>query len=170
MNIDRDSMACVYGPPETFFHKKEEAEKHLKGIGNTDLEPRKSISVVAAVIVKGNEILAAERGYGNWKGWWEFPGGKIEDNETPEEALQREIREEMDADVNIVRYYRTIEYDYPEFHMTMSLYLCTLPSGRYTLKEHSDARFLSQDQLSSVKWLPADIELIKEWEQKMVTL
>lgn len=126
-------------------------------------QARRSIEVVAAAILDGNRVLAAQRGYGKWKGWWEFPGGKVEANETHQQALQREIREELDSDLVVDQFCRTIRYRYPEFDMTMHLYFCHLSNGIFTLKEHLDARWLAQSELQSVKWLPADIELINEW-------
>ena len=132
---------------------------------------RKHVEVVAAVIRQGKDtagtqrlspvrILATQRGYGPWKGWWKFPGGKPEKGETHEEALRREIREELDTDILIERFLETVEYDYPDFHLTMHCYLCTLPSDRYTLREHASARWLTTDELDSVQWLPADVQIL----------
>ena len=120
----------------------------------------KTINVVAAVIVKNNMIFATQRGYGEFKGGWEFPGGKIEENETPEDALKREIFEELNASINVDRYVHTIEYDYPNFHLSMRCYLCSLVSDEIVLLEHSAAKWLPKDNFDSVDWLPADIELI----------
>ena len=120
----------------------------------------KTIEVVAAVIFDAEgRIFATQRGYGEWKDWWEFPGGKIESGETPEQALLREIREELDADIRVGQLLRTVEYDYPAFHLTMHCFRCE-PVGPFTLKEHEAARWLLPDQLDSVRWLPADEEII----------
>lgn len=117
---------------------------------------------VAAAIIHDDEgrIFATQRGYGDWKDYWEFPGGKIEADETPEAALEREILEELDTRITIERLLATIEYDYPTFHLTMHCYLCHIQSGSLTLKEHEAARWLTQDQLDTVNWLPADLSLI----------
>ena len=117
-------------------------------------------NVVAAIIVKGAEVFATQRGYGPWKDWWEFPGGKVEPGETPEEALKREIREELDAEINIGKLLHTVEWDYPDFHLSMKCYLCTLAGDHIHLLEHESARWLSADDLDSVKWLPADEGLL----------
>ena len=120
----------------------------------------KTITVVAAVIFEAQgRIFATQRGYGEWKDWWEFPGGKIEPGETPEQALLREIREELDADIRVGQLLRTVEYDYPAFHLTMHCFRCE-PVGPFTLKEHEAARWLLPDRLDSVRWLPADEEII----------
>lgn len=143
---------CMYGPPEMLFRRKEKAEQQLL----------KQIEVVAAVLRNGNSILATQRGYGPWQGWWEFPGGKVKPGETRHQALIRELREEMDTDIIIDRYLTTVEYDYPEFHLTMHCYLCHLASGTFTLKEHLSARWLTADSLQTVQWLPADQDLIAD--------
>ena len=123
----------------------------------------KTIEVVAAVIFDADRrIFATQRGYGEWKDWWEFPGGKIEPNETHEQALRREIREELDADIQVGDLLRTIDYDYPKFHLTMHCYRCTLADGHLTLLEHEAAKWLKPAELNSVKWLPADEDLINE--------
>lgn len=123
-------------------------------------EVMKSIEVVAAVIFDSEgRIFATQRGYGDWKDWWEFPGGKIEPGETPEEALRREIREELDAEIEVGPLIRTVEYTYPAFHLTMHCFRCVLASA-VTLREHEAARWLSPAELSSVRWLPADIQII----------
>ena len=128
-------------------------------------EDRRHIEVVAAVIFdEKGRIFATQRGYGEWKDWWEFPGGKIEAGETPQEALRREIREELDADIHVGKLLRTIEYDYPAFHLTMHCFRCTL-QGAVTLKEHEAARWLAPQELTSVKWLPADDDIIEELKQ-----
>ena len=116
----------------------------------------KTISVVAAIICDGDHIFATQRGYGDWKDYWEFPGGKVEPKEAPEEALVREIREELGAEINIDSYLTTVDYNYPKFHLNMRCYLCRVINGVLTLKEHEAARWLSKDELNSVAWLPAD--------------
>lgn len=123
------------------------------------------IEVVAAIIQKEDKIFATQRGYGEWKDWWEFPGGKIETGETPEEALKREIREELSTEINIDKCFCTVNYDYPKFHLTMHCYLCSLQNDAMHLNEHEAARWLTKNELPSVKWLPADIEIIKKLKQ-----
>ncbi len=120
----------------------------------------KTIYVVAAIIRRGNEIFATQRGYGPYKDWWEFPGGKIEPGETPEDALVREIREELATEINVEKFITTIEYDYPEFHLIMDCFWCSIEKGRLTLLEHEDAAWLPLSNLWQVKWLPADVEII----------
>ena len=122
--------------------------------------PLKTVEVVAAIIRKGDKIFATQRGYGEWKDWWEFPGGKVEPGETPEEALKREIREELDAEIAVDKYLTTVEWDYPKFHLTMHCYLCSLLTDALHLNEHEAARWLGADDLGSVRWLPADEQLI----------
>ena len=124
------------------------------------MEDRRKIEVVAAVIHKDGRILATQRGYGEFKDKWEFPGGKMEAGEGREEALRREIREELDAEIAVGKQLCTVEYDYPAFHLTMHCYLCSVVSGTLVLKEHESARWLSADGLESVDWLPADIQVI----------
>lgn len=116
--------------------------------------------MVAAVIMKEGKVFATQRGYGEFKDGWEFPGGKVEAGESPEEALRREIREELEVEVNVGDLIDTIEYDYPAFHLSMKCYACTIAGGSPHLLEHEAARWLSADQLDSVAWLPADITLI----------
>ena len=120
----------------------------------------KTIKVVAAVIKDGDKIFATQRGYGDLKGGWEFPGGKIEGGETPQAALKREIMEELDTEIEVGELIDTIEYDYPEFHLSMGCYWCSVVSGELVLKEHEDARWLGKDELMDVEWLPADVGLI----------
>ena len=120
----------------------------------------KTIRVVAAIIRDRGRIFATQRGYGPYKDGWEFPGGKIEPGETPEEALKREIREELDTEIEVGEPAGHIEYDYPEFHLSMDCFFCTLLSGSLTLKEHEAARWFSPEELDSVSWLPADLSLI----------
>lgn len=120
----------------------------------------KTIEVVAAVIVKDGKVFASRRGYGEWKGWWEFPGGKIESGECPQEALVREIREELDAEIEITELLETVEWDYPDFHLRMHCFLCSLLSESMHLNEHEAAAWLTRETIRSVKWLPADEGLI----------
>lgn len=120
----------------------------------------KTINVVAAIIKKENRIFATQRGYGEFKGGWEFPGGKIEDGELPEEALVREIREELETDISVDKFLMTVEYDYPAFHLAMHCYLCSVTNGNLTLLEHSDSKWLEISEIDSVDWLPADIEVV----------
>ena len=122
----------------------------------------KTIEVTAAIIIKDGKVFATQRGYGDWKGWWEFPGGKMEAGETPQEALIREIHEELDAEIEIGKLLDTVEWDYPAFHLTMHCFLCTLISESMHLNEHEDAAWLSAETLYSVKWLPADEGLIPQ--------
>ena len=122
----------------------------------------KQIEVVAAIIRKDDKIFATQRGYGEWKDWWEFPGGKMEVGETPEEALVREIREELSTEISVDEFLCTVEYDYPQFHLTMHCYLCSLMTDSLHLNEHEDARWLKSDELGSVKWLPADKIIVEQ--------
>ena len=119
------------------------------------------IEVVAAVIRKGDRIFATQRGYGDWKDWWEFPGGKMEPGEAPEEALVREIREELNAEINVGDLIETVEWDYPAFHLTLHCYWCSLLTDAIHLNEHESARWLDAASLSSVRWLPADESLVE---------
>lgn len=120
----------------------------------------KTIEVVAAIIIQDNHVFATQRGYGEWKGWWEFPGGKIESGECPQEALKREIKEELDAEISVGDILETVEWDYPTFHLTMHCYICTLESENIRLNEHESSAWLTKDSLNSVKWLPADVVLL----------
>ena len=123
----------------------------------------KQIEVVAAIIVGSeNRIFATQRGSGDWKDWWEFPGGKIEPGETPEQALKREIWEELKTKISVGERLHTVEWDYPKFHLTMHCYLCHIESGNLTLKEHEAAKWLSKNEWESVQWLPADGEIIEK--------
>lgn len=130
-----------------------------------DNKLHKKIEVVAAIIKDGEKIFATQRGYGEFKDGWEFPGGKKEPDETLEEALLREIREELDTAIKIDYLLDTIEYDYSTFHLTMHCFLCTVLSGNLILREHEAARWLTKEQLWSVDWLPADLVLIKKLEE-----
>lgn len=130
----------------------------------------KTIEVVAAVIVRGAEVFATRRGYGGFKGWWEFPGGKIEAGECPQEALMREIHEELDAEIEVGRLLDTVEWDYPDFHLRMHCFLCKLESEAIHLKEHEEARWLTAGNLGSVKWLPADKGLIPQIQNILSTM
>lgn len=121
----------------------------------------KTIEVVAAVVGDGGRYLATERGYGPWEGWWEFPGGKVEAGETREQALMREIREELAMDIAIDRFLLTVDYDYPDFHLTMHCYLCHIAAGSPTLLEHHAARWLDGKHLGTVHWLPADRQVVE---------
>ena len=120
----------------------------------------KTIEVVAAIIIKDSQVFATQRGYGEWQGWWEFPGGKIESGEAPEAALIREIREELNAEIAVGDLLQTIEWDYPTFHLTMHCYLCTLTSDNLHLNEHADSAWLTKETLATVQWLPADVVLL----------
>ena len=126
-----------------------------------------TIQVVAAIIIRNGEVFATQRGYGEWKGWWEFPGGKIEPGECPQEALKREIKEELDADIAVGDLLDTVEWDYPTFHLTMHCYVCSLESESLNLNEHSDAAWLTKETLESVKWLPADLVLLEKIAERL---
>lgn len=120
----------------------------------------KTINVVAAIICKNDLIFATQRGYGEFKGQWEFPGGKVEEGEVPEDAIIREIHEELNTEIAIDEYLHTVEYDYPAFHLLMRCYSCHVVEGDLVLMEHEAAKWLTKDNLYSVNWLPADRELI----------
>ena len=122
----------------------------------------KQIEVVAAIIRKDDKIFATQRGYGDFKDWWEFPGGKMELGESPEEALMREIREEHSTEISVDEYICTVEYDYPKFHLKMHCYFCFLISEALHLNEHEAARWLAKNELDRVKWLPADVLVVNE--------
>ncbi len=127
----------------------------------------KTVEVVAAIIRKGDKIFATQRGYGDWKDWWEFPGGKVEAGESPVQALRREIREELDAEINVDKFLSTIEWDYPAFHLTMHCYMCSLLNDSLHLNEHEAARWLTAETLRSVRWLPADDQLLPVIENEL---
>lgn len=124
----------------------------------------KTIKVVAAIIIKVGQVFATQRGYGQWQGWWEFPGGKIEEGECARAALVREIREELDAEISVGDLLETVEWDYPDFHLTMHCFVCELVSDSMHLNEHEAAAWLSRDTLHSVKWLPADEGILEKIE------
>ena len=125
----------------------------------------KTTRVVAAVIRNEGKIFATARGYGDYKGWWEFPGGKIENGETPKQALIREIREELTVEISVGELIKTVEYDYPNFHLSMDCFWAEVLFGQLELKEAEEARWLSREELLDVKWLPADLELIETIRQ-----
>jgi len=127
----------------------------------------KSIKVVAAIIRKDNTIFATQRGYGPYKDWWEFPGGKVEQGESPEQALKREIREELDADIAVDQYLTTVEYDYPEFHLSMDCFWAHLETDKLVLMEHEAAKWLTAGDLMQVRWLPADIEVVEMIQREL---
>ena len=139
----------------------------LQSSEDKEIQKMKTVRVVAAVIKSTNEnkepiIFATQRGYGDFKGGWEFPGGKIEEGETSEQALKREIMEELDTEISVGELIDTIEYDYPQFHLSMDCFWCEIVSGNLVLKEHEAARWLTKKQLNDVKWLPADVTLIEK--------
>jgi 8-oxo-dGTP diphosphatase len=127
----------------------------------------KIVKVVAAIIRDGDRILATQRGYGEYKDGWEFPGGKVEEGELPEDALAREIREELDTEIEVGAYLDTIEYDYPTFHLSMRCYWCSVKSRELVLKEHKAAKWLTREDIDSVDWLPADITIIDQIRKSM---
>ena len=125
----------------------------------------KTIKVVAAIIIENGNVFATQRGYGEFKDGWEFPGGKVEANETPEDALVREIKEELDTKIEVLELLDTVEYDYPKFHLSMECFICKMKSGDLILKEHEAAKWLTKETLDSVDWLPADEGLIGKIEE-----
>ena len=129
----------------------------------------KTIKVVAAVIKDRDKIFATQRGYGEFKGGWEFPGGKIEEGETPQEALKREIMEELDTEIEVGELIDTIEYDYPDFHLSMDCFWCEVTEGNLTLKEAEAAKWLTREKLDSVNWLPADLSLVDKIRKEMMS-
>ena len=131
------------------------------------MSEKKTVRVVAAIIRSDDMVFATQRGYGDYKDWWEFPGGKIEPGETPQQALAREIREELTAEITIEDYLTTVEYDYPEFHLSMACYWCKVKEGHLTLLEHEAARWLPLHNLRQVNWLPADILVVEAIERSL---
>ena len=127
----------------------------------------KTVNVVAAIIEKDHKIFATQRGYGEFKDGWEFPGGKIEEGETPQEALKREIMEELDTEISVGELINTVEYDYPTFHLSMDCFWCEIVKGDLVLKEHEAAKWVTKEQLNSVAWLPADIKLVENISTKL---
>ena len=128
----------------------------------------KTVEVEAAIIKHENKIFATQRGYGEFAGGWEFPGGKVEDSETPEAALVREIHEELDATISVDEFICQVEYDYPTFHLSMKCYLCSVIAGRLTLLEHHAAKWLDASNLDSVDWLPADISVVDAIKEQQI--
>ena len=122
----------------------------------------KTIQVVAAIIMKDNKIFATQRGYGDFEGGWEFPGGKMEEGETREEAIVREIKEELDVDIAVKNFLTTVDYDYPNFHLIMHCFICEVIEGELTLLEHKAAKWLTKDNLDTLSWLPADTEVVEK--------
>ena len=128
-------------------------------------QPMKTINVVAAIIRDQDKIFATQRGYGAFKGGWEFPGGKIEEGESKEEALKREIMEELDTKIQVGELFETVKYDYPDFRLIMDCYFCTIESGTLNLKEHLSAKWLTKETIDSVEWLAADLELVEHLKE-----
>ena len=127
----------------------------------------KTIRVVAAIIIEKEKVFATQRGYGEFKDGWEFPGGKIELGEIPEAAIVREIKEELDTEIEVVKLLDTVEYDYPQFHLSMDCFICKIKFGDLVLKEHEAAKWLTKENLDSVDWLPADLSLIEKIRYEM---
>lgn len=127
----------------------------------------KTIRVVAAIIIEKEKVFATQRGYGEFKDGWEFPGGKIELGEIPEAAIVREIKEELDTEIEVVKLLDTVEYDYPQFHLSMDCFICKIKSGDLVLKEHEAAKWLTKENLDSLDWLPADLSLIEKIRNEM---
>ena len=128
----------------------------------------KVVNVVCAIIVHEGKILGTQRGYGDFAGGWEFPGGKIEPGELPEDAVRRELKEELDLEVEVGQRFDTVEYDYPTFHLSMQCFLCTMGDREFVLKEHKDARWLDRDTVDEVEWLPADEGLIEKLKEEIL--
>lgn len=127
----------------------------------------KTIKVVAAVIKRNNKIFVTQRGYGEFKDGWEFPGGKVEKGETKEEALIREIKEELDTVIKVDSYLDTIEYDYPDFHLSMDCFVCSIVEGNLVLKEHEDSKWIKKEEIDTLNWLPADLVIIDKVKEMM---
>lgn len=138
------------------------------GQRNMSIRRRKKIRVAAAIIIRDNKIFATQRGYGEFMDGWEFPGGKIEPKETPQQALKREIREELDTEIEVEELLEKVEYDYPQFHLTMYCFRCIVKSGKLVLKEHKAARWLGAKELGEVNWLPADWDLVEKLKMKLM--
>lgn len=130
-------------------------------------ECMKTIKVVAAVIKRNNKIFVTQRGYGEFKDGWEFPGGKVEKGETKEEALIREIKEELDTVIKVDSYLDTIEYDYPDFHLSMDCFVCSIVEGHLVLKEHEDSKWIKKEEIDTLNWLPADLVIIDKVKEMM---
>jgi 8-oxo-dGTP diphosphatase len=128
----------------------------------------KTIEVVAAIITDGDKIFATQRGYGDFKEGWEFPGGKMEDGESREDAIIREIKEELDTDIVVSNYLTTVDYDYQNFHLTMHCFICEIIKGKLTLLEHKAAKWLRREELDSIDWLPADLEVVEKLKEFMI--
>ena len=127
----------------------------------------KTIKVVAAVIKSNDEIFVTQRGYGEFKDGWEFPGGKVEKGETKEEALIREIKEELDTVIKVDSYLDTIEYDYPDFHLSMDCFICSVVEGNLVLKEHEDSKWIKKEEIDTLNWLPADLIILDKVKEMM---
>lgn len=127
----------------------------------------KTIKVVAAVIKRNNKIFVTQRGYGEFKDGWEFPGGKVEKGETKEEALIREIKEELDTVIKVDSYLDTIEYDYPDFHLSMDCFVCSIVEGHLVLKEHEDSKWIKKEEIDTLNWLPADLVILDKVKEMM---
>lgn len=127
----------------------------------------KTIKVVAAVIKRNNKIFVTQRGYGEFKDGWEFPGGKVEKGETKEEALIREIKEELDTVIKVDSYLDTIEYDYPDFHLSMDCFICSIVEGNLVLKEHEDSKWIKKEEIDTLNWLPADLVILDKVKEMM---
>ena len=154
--INQNISSNLAYKPQFVSNNYKEGRKVISSIEDN----MKTIRVVAAIIIDDGKVFATQRGYGEFKDGWEFPGGKIDAGETPEEALVREIKEELDTEVEIQELLDTVEYDYPNFHLSMDCFICKIKSGDLVLKEHEAAAWLTKEKLNSVEWLPADITLI----------
>ena len=134
----------------------------------TEASKRKTVRVAAAVLLKDGRVFATQRGYGPYRDWWELPGGKIEKGETPEEALRREIHEELDTEIRVGELFEEVEYDYPDFHLSMKCFLADVISGHLVLREHEDARWLPPERLDDVQWLPADLSVVDRLKRRLL--
>ena len=169
MGIDEGSVWPEEERPEETGPEETKPEEIKPAETEPAAAEKKTIRVVAAVIRRGNTVFATQRGYGDYKDWWEFPGGKIETGETPEAALIREINEELDSDIVVEQYLTTVEHDYPEFHLSMDCYWCTIEGGKLTLIEHEAAKWLPLDNLRQVNWLPADVKVVEAIERSQLS-